>query len=426
MKKVRCPRQVSTPMKLNIIASITAICSVLWAGNALAYDCSGLPQWKRQSYYLLGAKVQYLNTAYENTAESSKRASPDSGDPWISLGSCDGTGGGGGGGSVPPQPLSIYGVWHCGNSFCAWSQVRDMAEFDRANHWIIDRNNGGDHHPSVNLVVLSFLKPMELLLGTTNNAFENGIPVGMTPEIVNYFKAHDIRVLLSMGGVTYTDSWNQALASDPALLARNAIAAIELLHADGLEIDWENGTPTAVQMAGMETFIATYNQQTEAVLSLDLAVGNRYLQELSRRAAADWLPNGHVDYVNAMVPRGEPDTAQWQEHVDGKTNYDPPILPKAPAKVVVSMWLTNSRSPHANCVDFGASTQLAKADYVQTIQPNGAGQTPGFLGYMFWAAECPSTRSVCTTPPNSCEGGMGVGASRFGIQPLDFSTLRQN
>jgi len=425
MKNVLGSIQMCTPMKLKTIASIAAMCSAVWAGSALAYDCSGLSQWKRQSYYLLGDKVQYLNLAYENTAASSKRNIPDAGDPWVSLGSCDIAGGGGGGGE-PPQPMSIYGVWHCGNSFCAWSEVRDMAEFDRANHWIIDRNDGGDHRPSVNLVVLSFLKPMELLLGTTNNAFANGIPVGMTPDVVDYFKDHGIRVLLSIGGVTYTESWNQALVSNPTLLAQNAVSAIERLGADGLEIDWENGTPDAAQMAGMETFIATYNQLTGAVLTLDLAVGNRYLQELSRRAAADWLPNGLIDYVNAMVPRGEPDTVQWQEHVDGKANYDPPILPKAPARIAVSMWLTNNRTPHANCVDFSASKQLAMAEYVQTVQPNGAGQTPGFLGYMFWAAECPSTRNVCTAPPNSCEGGMGVGASRFDIQPLDFSTLRQN
>ena len=411
-------------MKFRAILSITVICPALWASGAIAYDCSGLLQWKRQSYYLLGDEVQYLNVAYENTAASSKRDVPDAGYPWLSLGACDTSGGGGGGGT--PQSLSVYGVWHCGNTFCAWSQVRDMAEFDHANRWIIDRNSAGDHRPAVNLVVLSFLKPMELLLGTTNNAFANGIPVGMTPEVVAYFTSHGIRVLLSMGGVTYTDSWNQALAANPGLLAQRAVAAIESLGADGLEIDWENGTPTAAQMAAMETFIATYNEQTSAALTLDLAVGNRYLQELSRRAAADWLPNGHIDYVNAMVPRGEPDTTQWQEHVDGKANYAPPILPKAPAKIAVSLWLTNGRTPHANCVDFSASMQLAKADYVQTVQPNGAGLTMGFLGYMFWAAECPSTRNVCTTPPNSCESGLGVGASRFDIQPLDFSALRQN
>jgi hypothetical protein len=49
---------------------------------------------------------------------------------------------------------------------------------------------------------------------------------------------------------------------------------------------------------------------------------------------------------------------------------------------------------------------------------------------MFWAAECPSTRNVCTTPPNGCEGGMGQGAAYFkirpDIQPLDFSALRED
>lgn len=406
--------------------AVVALAGV-WAGSALAYDCSGLPEWKRQHYYLLGDEVQYIGIAYENTAEASKRDRPDQGEPWEPLGACETSGGGGGGGGpVDPQPMSIYGVWHCGDSYCDWSRVRDLGEFDRANRWIVDRNDGADHRPSVNLVVLSFLEPMHLLLGTTNDRFADGIPVGMTPAIVDYFTSRQIRVLLSLGGVTYAGAWNEALVTDPALLAARAVAAVESLGADGLEIDWENGTPDADEMAGIETFIATYNALTDAVLTLDLAVGTRYLQELSRRAAADWLPNGHIDYVNAMVPRGEPDTAQWQEHVDGKSNYDPPILPKAPAKIAVSMWLTDSRRPHENCVDFAGSTQLAKSGFVQTVQPNGAGLTPGFLGYMFWAAECPATRNVCTTPPNGCEGGMGVGASHFAIPiPLDFSALRQ-
>ena len=134
---------------------------------------------------------------------------------------------------------------------------------------------------------------------------------------------------------------------------------------------------------------------------------------------------GAIDYGNAMVPRGEPSTDQWQEHVDGKPNYNPPILPKAPARVAVSLWLTDGRRANANCVDFANSSQAAKAGYVQTVAPNGAGTTPGFLGYMFWAAECPSARNVCTTPPNSCEGGMGAGAEAFDIPlPLDFSKLR--
>lgn len=428
-------------MRLNTIISIIAFCSVLWASGVLAYNCTGLSQWKRQTYYGPDAMVQYLNVAYKNTSGlASKRDVPDAGGPWSSQGTCDASGGGGGG-NLPPGAMSIYGVWHCGNSFCDWSKIRDTApnhEFDQANHWIIDRDpTDVVGPPSVNLVVLSFLKPMDVLLGTTNGTLTNGIPVGMTREVVNYFKSRDIRVLLSMGGVTYTDSWNQALVNNPVLLAENAVKAITDLGADGLEIDWENGTPNAAQLDGLEQFIDSYNLLAEErfnndsrtpkaprlVLTLDLAVGNRYLQELSRRAAADWLPGGDIDYVNAMVPRGEPATSQWQEHVDGKANYAPPILPKPPAKIAVGMWLTNSNTPHANCVNFGASTQKTLSNYVQTVQPNGDGSTAGFLGYMFWAAECPSSRNVCAT---NCVGGMGVGATTFDIQPLDFTKLRQD
>jgi len=419
-------------MNMRKVLLFIALLSVFHAVNTIAYDCSGLPTWKRQHYYLEDDQVQYQQAAYVNVAASSKRDTPDPADdyPWYPLGACDDSGGGdpsgdppGGGGQ--PQAVSVYGVWHCGNSFCDWSQERDMAEFDQKNHWIIGGNDGS---PAVNLVVLSFLKPMELLTKSNDGPFLNGVPVGMTPLVVSYFKDHGIRVLLSMGGVTYTDSWNEALTTDAGVLALNAVEAVEALGADGLEIDWENGTPTEAEMAGMETFIATYNALTDgltdAVLTLDLAVGTRYLQELSRRAAADWLPNGKIDYINAMVPRGEPSTDQWQEHVDGKSNYSPPILPKAPAKIAVSLWLTDGRRPNPNCVDFNNSSQLAKADYVQNVQPNGAGSTKGFLGYMFWAAECPSTRNVCTTPPDDCVGGMGQGAAHFKIQTLDFSTLR--
>ncbi len=426
-------RQVSMPFKPTLLIILVAS---LWSASGSAYDCTGLPEWKRQHYYLFGDQVQFMGFAYENRAEASKRDRPDQGDPWVLLGPCDPPDDGGGNGDtgepVDPQPLSIFGVWHCGNTFCDWSQERTPEEFAAANGWLFDRdgNPGTPGDPAVNLVVLSFLQPLALLQGRTDNAFEAGIPVGMTPELVAYIKDRDIRVLLSVGGVTYTDFWNEALVTDPASLAEAAVNAVSHLGADGLEIDWENGRPDAAQLAGIETFIETYNTLADAtlpetVLTLDLAVGNRYLQELSRRAAADWLPSGKIDYINAMVPRGDPDTDQWQEHIDGKSQYDPPILPKAPAKVAVSLWLTDSRRPNANCVDFSASSLLATSDYVQTVLANGAGSSHGMLGYMLWAGECPSSRNVCTSPPNTCEGGMGAAADYFQIQPLDFSLLRQ-
>jgi len=432
-------------MKQTITAVIITILSFLWINSASAADCSSLQEWNRQVTYQDGDQVQYAGVAYEATATATKPDRPDRGEPWISLGACD-AGGGDDGGGVEPQPLSIYGVWHCGDHYCDWSEdTSDLAAFDQANHWIINRGdcNPDDPEvfcPSVNLVVLSFVEPLELLKGTTNDAFFNGIPRGMTPAVVSYFKDAGIRVMLSMGGITYTESWNNALTTDAAKLARLASQAVANLGADGLEIDWENGTPDEEELAGIEEFIETYNNirrnpdspLANTLLTLDLAVGDRYLQELSRRAAADWLlpdpddpeQKSKIDYINAMVPRGEPSTDQWQEHGDGKLNYNPPILPKAPAKIVVSLWLTNGNRPNDNCVDFASSTQLEKADYVQTVQPNGAGSSSGFLGYMFWAAGRPSARNVSTIPPDdTCEDGMGTGASYFNIS-TPIGTLR--
>ena len=52
-----------------------------------------------------------------------------------------------------------------------------MTDFDRKNHWLIDR---GDGTPSVNLVVLSFVHPLRLLNKTNDSQTVNGIPRGMT------------------------------------------------------------------------------------------------------------------------------------------------------------------------------------------------------------------------------------------------------
>src|SRR6266699_2301397 len=62
--------------------------------------------------------------------------------------------------SAYATPIQIYGVWHAGNDACIWGGVRNLVEFDRKNHWIIDR---GDGIPSVNLVILSFVQPLKLL-----------------------------------------------------------------------------------------------------------------------------------------------------------------------------------------------------------------------------------------------------------------------
>lgn len=331
---------------------------------------------------------------------------------------------------TPPQ---VYGVWHAGNDFCIWGAVRTVTEFDQKNHWLIDRGNG---QPSVNIVILSFVHPLKLLNRTTDAATLNGVPRGMTLDIVNYFKAHGIRVMLSIGGITYTDAWDQALAANATQLGLNAAAAATLLGV-GIEIDYEqNRNPN---LNGLQQFITAYrsvhpydatgNDHT-ARLTIDLAAGDRWLIDICRKATADWLTttNPVLDYANAMVPARQPSAssaiASWQEHVDGKPQYGPPILPLAPAKFTGSLWLVD-RKTIPECINFNNSLQKSTASYVQSVLPTpGTGTTPGMLGYMFWAAECEGTRSICTTPPNSCQGGVGAGASFFNI-PIPMPALRQ-
>ncbi|MDZ7290441.1 MAG: hypothetical protein ONB42_10970 [candidate division KSB1 bacterium] len=331
-------------------------------------------------------------------------------------------------------PISIYGVWHAGNDYCTWGTVRDLAEFDSKNHWLIDRGNG---LPSVNLVVLSFVHPLKLLNKTTDSQTLNGIPRGMTQEIVNYFKSRNIRVMLSIGGITYTEAWNQALSTNPTQLGLNAAEVAQTMGV-GIEIDYEqNSDPN---LDGLQAFIDAYRSvlpydatgnNHAARLTIDLAAGDRWLIALTRKATADWLNTTTpvLDYANAMVPNRQPNSAadaqaNWQEHIDGKPQYNPPILPLAPAKFTGGLYIVTGTKPAPECTNFDKSLQKSTGNYVQTVLPNGAGTTPGMLGYMFWAAECPSTRRICTTPPNSCENGVGAGAAYYNI-PIPMPALRQ-
>ena len=332
-------------------------------------------------------------------------------------------------------PISVYGAWHCGNDFCTWGSVRDMTDFDVKNRWLVDRADGTGL-PSVNLVVLSFVQPLKLLNKTTDAQTLNGVPRGMTAEVVNYFKSRNVRVMLSIGGITYVDAWNQALAANPTQLGLNAAQVAKTLGV-GIEIDYEeNSSPN---LTGLQAFIDAYRSQLPydatganhaARLTIDLAAGDRWLIALCRKATSDWLNTSApvLDYANAMVPNRQPNGAadaesNWQEHIDGKPQYAPPIVSLAAAKFTGALYIVTGSKPAPECVNFNNSLQKSTGGYVQTVQTK-AGTTNGMLGFMFWASECPSTRNVCTTPPNTCEGGVGVGGSTFNI-PIPMPALRQ-
>lgn len=330
--------------------------------------------------------------------------------------------------------IQIYGAWHCGNDACTWGTVRDLTDFDTKNHWLIDR---GDGVPSVNLVVLSFVDPLKLLNQTTDAQTVNGIPIGMNSQIVSYFTSKNIRVMLAIGGITFVSNWDSALASNPTQLGLNAAAAAKNLGV-GIEIDYEENT--SPNLTGLQAFINAYRSQLPydatganpaARLTIDVGAGDRFLIPIDQMATSQWLTttNPVLDYANALVPSKQPTSASaaesnWLEHVDGKPNFAPPIPPLAPAKFTGSLYITDSTKVIPECNNFNSSLEDSTGSFVQTVAPAGAGTTSGMLGYMFWAAECPSTRNVCTTPPNSCQGGVGTGAKTYTI-PIPMPSLRQ-
>jgi hypothetical protein len=310
-----------------------------------------------------------------------------------------------------------------------------MTDFDTKNHWLIDR---GDGSPSVNLVVLSFVQPLKLLNKTNDSGTSQGVPIGMNQAVVDYFKSRGVRVQLSIGGITYVDAWNQALATNATQLGLNAAAVAQQLGV-GIEIDYEENTNP--NLVGLQAFINAYRSvlpydasgnNHAARLTIDLASGDRWLIALCRKATADWLNTTTpvLDYANAMVASKQFNSASaaqadWQEHVDGKPQFGPPILPLAPAKFTGSLYIVTGTRAAPECTSFTSSLINSTGLYVQTVAPNGAGTTSGMLGFMFWAAECPSTRRVCTVPPNSCEGGVGIGADTYNI-PIPMAPLRQS
>lgn len=332
---------------------------------------------------------------------------------------------------LPLTPIQIYGAWHCGNDACLWASVRTISEFDEKNHWLIDRGDGSGL-PSVNVVVLSFVNPLKLLNKTNDAGTVNGVPRGMTPEIVNYFKSRGIRVMLSIGGITFVNDWNTALATDPIQFGLNAAAVAQQLGV-GIEIDYEeNNNPN---LTGLQAFITAYRSvlpydatgsNHARRLTIDLGAGNRWLVPLNQKASADWLnpANPVLDYANAMVaarPDSDPTTVtgRWNEHITGYLQ----TVPLAPAKLTGSFWLQH-RTTLPECVDFDNALQKSTGPYVQTVLPQGTGTSAGMLGFMFWAAEVEGTRTITTQPPNTCEDGMGGAASFYDI-PIPMPPLRQ-
>jgi hypothetical protein len=329
--------------------------------------------------------------------------------------------------------IQVYGTWLCGTDECTWATVPNATTFDNDNHWLIDR---GDGTPSVNLVVLAFVNPLKLLDQTTDSGDVNGVPARMTSAVVNYFTSHGVRVMLSIGGVTYTSAWDSALSQNPGQLGLDAAAVASKLGV-GTEIDYENGTNP--NLTGLQAFISAYRSQEPydatgsnpaARLIIDLAAGDQYLTALALYATQNWLTTSNpvLDYANAMVSNkqlsAKSQQQQWQEHVSGEPRYSPPVPPLAPAKFIGSVFITGAQIP-PECNNFSASLESSTGSFVQNVAPGGAGTTPGMLDYMFWASGQPSAHGTNTFPPHTCLGGVGTGSSTYSV-PIPMPALRQS
>jgi hypothetical protein len=137
--------------------------------------------------------------------------------------------------------MQVYGLWHCYTDACSWASVPNMTTFDTDNHWIIDRNMDNSYHPSVNVVVLSFVDPVKLMNLTNDSATVNGIPIGMNTSVINYFQSRGIRVMMSIGGASYTSHWDKAMKANATQLGINAANAAKQFNV-GMEIDYEKSS----------------------------------------------------------------------------------------------------------------------------------------------------------------------------------------
>lgn len=332
--------------------------------------------------------------------------------------------------SAQTYQMQVYGAWHCTTDYCTWGSAENMTTFDQQNHWMIDRGNG---QPSVNLVVLSFVNPLKLLDGTTDAGDSAGVPNGMNTSVVSYFESKGVRVMLAIGGSTYTTYWDQALAANATQLGLDAANLAKELNV-GIEIDYENSS--SPDISGLADFVSAYRSlepydptgnNMAARLTIDLGAGDTYLNQIAAEATNNWLQDSSpvLDYANAMVVGGNTSVSKyegyWSEHIDGYPTLG--VDPLAPARLTGSFYLVGSK-PIANCTNFSASDQSAAASFVTTVAPSGAGLTSGMLGYMFWAAGCQGTHTVCTFPPNTCENGIGAGATSFSV-PVPMPALRQ-
>ncbi len=341
------------------------------------------------------------------------------------------------------KPLPIFGAWVCDSKpyNCTWSDpiseedVESGGAFDQKYHWIIDRDSSEKlGQPSLNLVVLAFINPIELMTKFNSAQVLHGVPLGMNQTVVEYFKSRGVRVMLAIGGVAYNEDWNKALDTDPRQLGKHA-AEIAIKLGVGIEINYEDPEVTVARMGKLEQFVTAYREivpydpsgeNPAARLTIDLPIGNHFLRVLDEWAARRWLqvdsePKMKLDYANSLVAdrqfTSQEYQTSWQENIDGSRELTPPIPPLAPTKFTVSLYTSDQEKVSFECTNLVKSLVKVEETGQYVLEKK-------ILGYMFWAVGNPIGK-VTTYPPNSCENGLGAAATLYNI-PIPMSPLPQD
>lgn len=154
-------------------------------------------------------------------------------------------------------------------------------QFACCHDWLVSDFAG------INTVSLTFLKPTEILDPTTcaaGTCTELGVRVGM-PGAIKYFNETMSLVFVSIGGITYTESWEEVLVDVPT--AENfavKVADIAKLYNVGVEIDYEESADP--HLVELEAFVRKYRElipfepadpSPPSFLTLDFGQGAQFM-----------------------------------------------------------------------------------------------------------------------------------------------------
>ena len=351
-------------------------------------------------------------------------------------------------------------------------------EYIKGHQWEVTGGpNGG---PAINVASFAFLKPTEVLHRVTNSYINDGVRVGMSHEVVDWYKQHGVMVMFSIGGITYTEDWELALEENAAELGRQA-ARIAHEYGVGIEIDYEESSSPLLNE--LHVFITAYRNyihtdgsntkyeasmtRPETVLTIDLGQGAQFMGKTANYVALNCFSTDNnqrlLNWVNAMVAGSRPSRISdyvdhWGQHVYGYSTLQ--TVPIAPAYIVGSVWsAAQRRNILPDCVDY-ASSDLNDSDLKDFIHtapacygssysseckafldapPSGNVYTDGLLGYAYWMMGVISTVRTNTYPDGieyivypdanppvsvigdgSCENGVGGAFADYNIPTWPF------